>query len=653
MILIGLLFLTTNIFLSNLLIFSVDNYNTFIDSSKKLDLYLDLDRKFFQSKEFLYQFKSFDNNFNYYNNYIKNIWNFNSKNSNSHTEKFYNSLFNSNYSTSAYLNHLTHVYSTEEDPKAYLQKNKIKFHWGDWVDLSPALPFVNAYNDILNSNHFKGDERKLQTMIHERCYNELFDVQKPWLDKKIHDEQASVFEQLQDIGICSAIFKYYYWPIPERVLFESDITYFDVPTHPKRLKSPLGLKGLSKVYNELEQPKSTGVKNFIEGSRNRDQQMDNLLQVYKDKGFPSEEISLQEQISQDPNDFNREDFEGLLKKYRSIEKPTAKETKYLNFLEFSKENVEKATRFYFTFPLIRADSTAELHHYTFPWIKQVISHEERLNVVHHLIRSWFKFAENAGIISWFSYGNLIGWYFNSSNLPWDNDVDVQLSIKDMDKLGRDYNNSLIVEDPKLGESLFWFQTNPFYLQQNNAQFIDARYIDTKSGIYIDISALWRQDGTPPQNLHLEKDEIAFHCKHYNWFGYNQIFPIKRTLYEGAQAYMVNDVVSTLIKQFGTHPLTQTNENHHNWQEDLGLWVPNNVCEKERVPPTEDRFDDDGNLTLFGACNNTELLELYNNFKPAWNLHKKEAELIKKGESTAELTKKSLPIFRRFPHDEYR
>lgn len=635
----GLIFLTVNLLISSLFIFSIENYNAFISSTKQLDLYLDLHKNFFKSNEFINHFKVFDTNFNYYNDYLKRIINYRSRT----TENKYNGLFNSNYTSSAYLQHLTKIYNEQENPNEYLQAHPIDFHWADWMDLSAAQPLVKAYDSILKSSSFRNDESKLRATIYKMCYTEVFGQRKPWMDNQDVEAQVNAFEQLQDIGICSAIFLHYYWTIPERILFESDFKYFKIPVKENRLKNPLGINGLAKVYG-------ANVNEFIENPNDLPNQLDGLLQAYETKNGPLEKIKLKVEQTQDPQDFEKPDFEGLYKKYETMKNRSPEDEKYFKFLQYSKLNPD-VRQFYFTFPTLKIDNQAELHHYTFPWVRQVISHEQRITVIHHLIRSWFKFAEQADLISWFNYGNSIGWYFNAMNLPWDNDIDVQVSINDLDKIGRFHNNTLIIEDPNIGDNLFWLHTDPFYLKENIEQFIDARYIDIKTGIYIDISALWHDSVSPPLKVRVKEGEIGIRCKHKNWFAFSDIFPIKRTIYEGAQSYKVRDIPSALIKEYGRRPMKVFHFANHNWQPDIGLWVQDNICYLNTIP--KNRFDEDGNLTLEGACNNIELLEQYNRAKPANDLHRKEVELIEKGESTEELTKESLPVFRFFNHEDYR
>ncbi|CAM9021287.1 unnamed protein product [Wickerhamomyces anomalus] len=631
LVLIGLIFLGSNLLLSSL-IFNVNNYNEFIEITKNLDLYLNLNKKFFQSKEFLQHFK------------IPSTFKESFINDNlAHHE------FNQNYSISAYLNHLVDVYSNERDPEAYLKKNQIDFHWGDWVDLAPANPFVKSYDDFLTK--FGNNETEMYLFMKKTCYDKLYDVKDSWLDGETFNQKLFVTEHLQSIGICSAIFKYYYATIPEKVVIETDFKYFEMPVNQHRKKDPFGVDGLSKIYYNIDKVSSKQIANF--NPNDRITLVDKLKTTYFDKGFNAEDLKLKPILDQSPDDFKQPDVPELIKKYEAIPNPTREESKYLNFLKYSNAEVGNANKFYFIFPWIQIDSKAELHHYNFPWIKQIISHEERIQVVHHLIRSWFKYAEHAQIISWFNYGNLIGWYFNAQNLPWDNDVDVQVSIKDIDKIGRYHNNTLVVENPKNGDHIFWIQTNPFYLQQNNAQFIDARYIDVKTGIYIDISALWETNIPLPHNFKPKEGEIAIHCKHYNWFSFSDIFPLRRTIYEGAQAYMPNGIEPILKRFYGDKAMNNWNIFDHNWQPDIGLWVPNQVCENAMIPATETRFDEDGQLTLYGACNNTELLHEWKAAKKTHQNHLKEHEAIRNGEDSSKFSEVDFPVFREFNYEEYR
>jgi phosphorylcholine metabolism protein LicD len=611
----------------------VSNYCHYVEASTNLELFLKLHKSLFQIDGFLKQFKISDD-----------PKPFVGKN------RVFNS-FDYTYSTTAYWNKLVKIYEAEDDPESFLLHHKLVFHWADWVDTSPANAFISAYDSILHE--FDNDEAKLFKKINSICFGKLFDNKDSWLDEESHRQSLSVFEHVQSIGICSAIHRYYYQMLPENVVFETDFKYFKWPVKQSRLAEPLGVEGLASVYYDKPKLSSEEIANFEQNHFTaKPDLVRQLKNVSEAKNLPVKKISLKQYNNQKFEDFKQPDIDKLIKKYNSIERPTREEKKHLEFLRYSKANVGNADKFYFTFPFIQADTRAELHHYTFPWVKQIISPKERTVVVHHLVRSWFKFCEQAGVVSWFNYGNLIGWYRNSRNMPWDNDVDVQLSISDMDILGKNWNNSLIVENPEVGDRMFWFQTNPYYMQQKDNQFIDARFIDVKSGIYIDISALWHSGRDPPGEFKdIEKKESLYHCKHYNWFSHDEIFPLRRTLYEGAQAYAPNKYDAILMKFYGEKSKSATNNYDHNWQPDIGVWVPNQVCENSRIP--KKRFDNSSELTLFGACNNTEVWQEWNETRKAYEIHKKEFALLQRGRNASYLSEEDLPVFRHFDYNDYR
>ncbi|CAH2350341.1 hypothetical protein CLIB1423_01S07910 [[Candida] railenensis] len=123
---------------------------------------------------------------------------------------------------------------------------------------------------------------------------------------------------------------------------------------------------------------------------------------------------------------------------------------------------------------------------------------ERQVILHRMARVWFKFAKLSGVKSWLGHGTLLGWYWNGFSFPWDDDMDVQISIEGLYKLSRNYNQTFIV-DITDGEGKFNIGMGQYFLdigshiferdKQKGNNVIDARLIDVRSGLYIDITAL--------------------------------------------------------------------------------------------------------------------------------------------------------------------
>ncbi|CCH42383.1 hypothetical protein BN7_1928 [Wickerhamomyces ciferrii] len=643
-ILIALIFIGTNVLLTNF-IFNVDNYGQYVQSLNSMDLYLKLNKRFQGYKEFLKIFSIPNNELNLSIN--QNI---------AHNE------FNHNYSSTALISYINHIYaSKEQDPKGLLLNETIDFHWADWLDVQQATPFVKMYPDLLKRF---GSHDAIKDYVHQICEVPLKDLRQQWDDYDLYEGRTTTHEQVIGIEICGAIEKYYYNPIPERIMLETNYHYHTVGVNPERLQDPLGKEGNAKRFYNSKHVTATQINNF----KPNDQRMDllnDLKHNYIGKGYELESFKLKPFVDQSVKAYKKPKVMTMIKKLerkqnRENVELTPTEQKRLDFLKYSWDHVGIKQPFFFTSLRIQIDVTNhELVHYSYPWMKKILNGEERLKIIHHTIRSWFKFAENAQVICWFNYGNLYGWYFNSQNLPWDTDLDVQISIQDQDRLGQYYNNTLVIENPELGDHLFFYQTNPWYINNHEGQHIDSRYIEAKSGIYIDISALWIDklpavSKSSDQEDRKDEEIIKFHCKNNNYFAFEDIFPLRRTIFEGAQCYIPNKPKKVLWDFYGAKCTDKKYNKDHNWQKDIGMWIPNQICENKKIPKTGDRFDDNGDLTLSGACNDVEIQRNFKLTQDQYEIHKKEFEIVveQDGGDASSLSENELPIYRFYDPKEF-
>ncbi|CCH42385.1 hypothetical protein BN7_1930 [Wickerhamomyces ciferrii] len=648
LVLLSLVFIGTSLFLSKFCIFTLDNINQYIQSNYNMNLYLSFNKRF-------QGFKEFNNAFQVPNQLELYI-----------NQNSVNNQFNYNYSSVALISYINEVYKTQEKPKEYLLNQTIDFHWGDWVDTSRANPFIKMYPDLLK--RFENSKDDIYNYYRLMCQFVLEDKLPNYEDYQLFKNHAYLFEQVQGIEICGAIDKYYYSPVPERIMLETDYHYHVVGVNQNRLDEPLGIEGLTKRYYNTESAHSQNVRNINPNDGNQIAQ--ELKKNYMAKGYESSNFKLQRFLNQDASAFKEPNvLDEIIELEKNKFQLTQEERKRLNFLQYSNDHLKEKQPFYFTSVQVEIDNKdAILHHYNYPWMKKILCPEERIKIIHHMIRSWFKFAEQAQVVTWFNYGNLYGWYFNGQNLPWDNDVDVQISVQDQDKLGQYYNNTLVIENPELGDHLFFYQTNPWYLQPHQGQHIDSRYIDVRSGIYIDISCLWldqsieHYDKEDQENEEKAKDEgkdipekvlRQIHCKNNRRFPLDDIFPLRRTLFEGAQGYMPYKPKKVLWDTYGNGCTDKKYNKDHNWQKDIGMWIQNQICENEMIPPTDQRFDDNGDLTLKGACNDTEILETFKSTFGQYQAHLKEFDVVVgKGEDGSEFSEEELPIYRFYDSSEF-
>jgi len=154
-----------------------------------------------------------------------------------------------------------------------------------------------------------------------------------------------------------------------------------------------------------------------------------------------------------------------------------------------------------------------------------------------LFRSWAKFADNSSFPYWIAHGSLIGMYFNNILLPWDDDIDIQMTVRDLTSLVR-FNQTII-------DGQFIIDLNPnlrFRVYQEN-NVIDGRIIDMLSGVFIDvtgISAVYDQrwGGT------------VYACKSPHKYIFGDLFPLHRSIFEGVATWRPNEVEHLLVEEYG-------------------------------------------------------------------------------------------------------
>ncbi|EGV61807.1 hypothetical protein PSN45_000493 [Yamadazyma tenuis] len=446
---------------------------------------------------------------------------------------------------------------------------KLHLHWDDLVDLSPGSSMVAQFRQI-------DDESRCSAEV------EAFgSVNSYWLESyetKVLRSMANLF-CLKDV--------------PDRVFVRSPTGYLSVPVEGRRrygslLNTSFSNNDFMNEYNSLD----ANVNHY--------------------DFYPLN--TLNKSVDIDVNQFYFDPEYEMIKLTQSQNKHqlSPEDSKYLGFLKYANSIVDDSDR-YFKYPWIYSDVVqGNSHHLAHPFFKRFISIRERQSIIQHMIRAWFEFAEAIDVPSWVNYGSLLGWAYNGVNMPWDTDVDIQLSIRHLDYLSRHYNNSLVLENPQWGNAKYLLDISPTYVRQGNGRnFIDGRFIDINSGLYIDISALSHTNFNPPSTLAGDDNDILVHCKHFNWHSLSEILPLRHTYFEGSSVYIPSNISSILDRKYGKESFTtKLNFMDYNYQDDINLWVPDSVCAKS---PEINRFQSSSrtSLTLPGACDSRMLQDEYN------------------------------------------
>ncbi|CAN6656331.1 hypothetical protein TRVA0_029S00188 [Trichomonascus vanleenenianus] len=273
-------------------------------------------------------------------------------------------------------------------------------------------------------------------------------------------------------------------------------------------------------------------------------------------------------------------------------------------------------------------------HYDWRFFNKRRSERDHEAFRHHLLRTWSDFTNTYNILSWVSQGSLLGWKWNGMSLPWDNDHDIQMPVAELDRFARLFNQTLIVQDPNEGNGRYFVDVGPWYIERergNGNNAIDARVIDTRSGVYIDITAIAATgDGA-------KKGEV--HCKFNNRYKLKELSPLRRTLFEGAQVYIPSEPELLLLKKYGKFKPARG----WRYDNDLRLWVRRKDCDE--YMDKFKKFDADNQLTAYGGCEKEEYINEYEHSKLVTKSHYDEMDIYDKylpsGEKIDKKTQKTI------------
>lgn len=249
------------------------------------------------------------------------------------------------------------------------------------------------------------------------------------------------------------------------------------------------------------------------------------------------------------------------------------------------------------------------------------SRYETQAILHQLTRAWLKFAHSVGLQTWLAHGTLLGWYWNGMNLPWDLDLDVQMTTESLILLARNYNQTLVVDGT--GTGAYLVEVGPsFYsrVKGSGQNIIDARFIDVHTGFYVDITALSFTDSSKYMSVKKKasnelnqlvdeqflekqashtvvKDELyrdltkglielynngsIFNCRNNHFYSLQDLTPLQPVIFEGVTAYVPPRYTQILQREYNK-ALLNYEYAQHRYRPVLHLWIPSKVCRKDTI-----------------------------------------------------------------------
>lgn len=231
------------------------------------------------------------------------------------------------------------------------------------------------------------------------------------------------------------------------------------------------------------------------------------------------------------------------------------------------------------------------------WNQQELTHRTNI-ILDRLLRNWSKFAMEKGIITWIMHGPLLSWYWNGLLFPYDNDIDIQMPIDELVNLAKNYNQTLVVENPSEGYGKYLIEVNTYFhnrgisVEQNH---IDARFHDVDSGIYIDITALSSSNAEVPGEYKQEKtikliddlakphsnedkgeqinseNQLIFNDRRKHFYKIDQISPLKFTMMQGIPVMVPNQITNRLQFEY-SKGLNSLEFDDWFYIKQLNLWI---------------------------------------------------------------------------------
>lgn len=267
------------------------------------------------------------------------------------------------------------------------------------------------------------------------------------------------------------------------------------------------------------------------------------------------------------------------------------------------------------------------YHYDGRFASEPLPHATRLVHLRLMLRAYTTTMARIGVRTWLMHGGLLGWWWSGNLMPWDTDLDYMVDERGIGELGgwwnmsvhefgyRDFGNGRGIggideeqeggeddETEKKGEDA-WKDlgiTKKKYLLEVNPQFtntstkdkanrIDARWIDTSTGLFIDITTLHIQPYStlPPKNRPFSSNErplsssndiddidpdIPLYSKDSHAYTSTQLFPLRTTTFEDTLTLVPFDYEAVLLDEYGADAITQTWYRGWKFERERGGWV---------------------------------------------------------------------------------
>lgn len=142
-------------------------------------------------------------------------------------------------------------------------------------------------------------------------------------------------------------------------------------------------------------------------------------------------------------------------------------------------------------------------------------------------------------------------------MPWDWDLDTQVSAATLSWLGENLNMTMHnytarADDGNEVTREYLLDINPNHVERvrgDGMNVIDARWIDVRNGLFIDITGLAEVNPSTQPGI--------WSCKNYHRYRTRDIYPLRETEFEGVQALVPYSFDRILTDEYSPRALTKT------------------------------------------------------------------------------------------------
>ncbi|CAI6333719.1 unnamed protein product [Periconia digitata] len=230
-------------------------------------------------------------------------------------------------------------------------------------------------------------------------------------------------------------------------------------------------------------------------------------------------------------------------------------------------------------------------HYDARFYHAIVSDEERTQTQIHMVRAYLNFFRENDLDTWLAHGTLLGWWWNGMRLPWDWDLDTQVSGATLQVMGDKFNQTRSKYVPEDGSAPreYLLDVNTMIWERERGDgmnIIDARWIDVTNGLYIDITGL--------SETHPDTNPGQWVCKNYHRYQTEELYPMRETTFEGVPARVPYSYDKILIQEYQEKALIVTEFEGHAWNVQDKLWqkTPKRIQEEREAAERKQKEEEE-------------------------------------------------------------